>query len=142
LPGALRRRLLPDFAAEAFPDSGSDVPQRVGTVSPGAPGRQGGGHHRSRERIPGLRNLHGKGPRRDRVDLRRTPGTGANPAGEPAVLDFEQPRIGHLVQVEGREPWLDPGMPRGLLAAHRFFARAQIQVKLLASRLSQQGNRH
>jgi len=44
--------------------------------------------------------------------------------------------------VEGREPWLDPGMPRGLLAAHRFFARAQIQVKLLASGLSQQGNRH
>jgi len=44
--------------------------------------------------------------------------------------------------MEGREPWLDSGMPRGLLAPHWLAALAQIQVKLLASRISQQRDRH
>jgi len=43
--------------------------------------------------------------------------------------------------MEGREPGRYPGMPGGLLAAHRFLALAQIQVKPLASRVSQQRNR-
>jgi len=62
-PSAVRPRPLPDFIAEPFSDSGSDVFQRLGTVSPGAAGRQGGGHHRSRERVPSLRNRHREGPR-------------------------------------------------------------------------------
>jgi len=43
--------------------------------------------------------------------------------------------------MEGREPWLHPDMLGGLLAPHRFAALAQIQVKPLANRLSQQRNR-
>jgi hypothetical protein len=43
--------------------------------------------------------------------------------------------------MEGHEARLDTGVPRRLLAAHRFLALAQIQVKPLASRLSQQRNR-
>jgi hypothetical protein len=43
--------------------------------------------------------------------------------------------------MEGREPRLDPEMPRGLLTSHRLVALAQIQVKSLADRLSQQRNR-
>jgi len=56
--------------------------------------------------------------------------------------DIEQPHFGHPVQMEGREPRLHPGVPRGLFAPHRFLAVAQIQVQPLASRLSQQRHRH
>jgi hypothetical protein len=43
--------------------------------------------------------------------------------------------------MEGGEPWLDPGVPRRLLAPYRFLALAQIQIEPSASRLSQQLNR-
>jgi len=57
------------------------------------------------------------------------------------MFDLKQARLGHPVQMEGREPWLDPGVARGLLSPYRFLALAQVQVKPSASRLSQQRDR-
>jgi len=133
--------LPPDFIAKTLANGGSDVLERLGAISALAGIRQGGGHHRSRERVPSLRNLHRKGPRCKRIDLRGTARTWANPARKPTVLNLEQTSFGHPVQVKGGEPWFDPRIPRGLFAPDRLLALAQIQVKLLASRLSQQRNR-
>ncbi len=127
-------RLVPTAVATSCSDSA--LPARRTAC------RQRSSHHRRRECIPGLRNLDRKSPRRDRVNLRRPPRPRSNPPGKPPVLDGQQPRLGHLVQVKGRDPRLDPKLLRGLLAPDRLLALADVQVKLLPSRLSQQPDRH
>ncbi|MGN6795995.1 MAG: hypothetical protein ACTHJW_26720 [Streptosporangiaceae bacterium] len=68
--------------------------------------------------------------------------TRADPARDAAVLELEQTCSGHLVQVKAREPRRYPNVLRGLLTPHRFMTLTKIQIKPLASWLSQKRNRH